>query len=125
MPALRLFLAIDIPLREKESITKTQNQFKNLGQKISLVRSNNIHLTLKFLGDTPLGQVADINKNVAKVVNSTPIFVVSLNGIEVFPNFKKPKVLWIGLKDPQKHLKALHEKITGKMMQLGFPKERG
>jgi 2'-5' RNA ligase len=125
MPALRLFLAIDIPLREKESITTIQNQFKNLGHKISLVRSNNIHLTLKFLGDTPLGQVADINKNVAKVVNSTPIFVVSLNGIEVFPNFKKPKVLWIGLKDPQKYLKALHEKINGKMMQLGFPKERG
>jgi 2'-5' RNA ligase len=125
MPALRLFLAIDIPLREKESITTIQNQFKNLGHKISLVRSNNIHLTLKFLGDTPLGQVADINKNVAKVVNSTPIFVVSLNGIEVFPNFKKPKVLWIGLKDPQEYLKALHKKINGKMMLLGFPNERG
>ena len=59
MPALRLFLAIDIPLREKESITTIQNQFKNLGHKISLVRSNNIHLALKFLGDTPLGQFAD------------------------------------------------------------------
>ena len=123
MSALRLFLAIDIPPRAREIITTVQNRFKTLGFKISLVRPGNIHLTLKFLGDTPLEQVANIKKSVSEAVDSISVFKVALDGVGVFPNFKKPRVLWIGLKDPHKHLKVLQENIDSKMMQLGFPRE--
>ena len=123
MSALRLFLAIDIPPRAREIVTTVQNRFKTLGFKISLVRPGNIHLTLKFLGDTPLEQVANIKKSVSEAVDSISVFKVALDGVGVFPNFKKPRVLWIGLKDPHKHLKVLQENIDSKMMQLGFPRE--
>ena len=123
MSALRLFLAIDIPPRAREIITTVQNRFKDLGFKISLVRTGNIHLTLKFLGDTPLEQITNIKKRVSEAVGSISVFKLALDGVGVFPNFKKPRILWIGLKDPHKHLKVLQENIDSKMMQLGFPKE--
>ena len=124
MSALRLFLAIDIPFRVRETITAIQNRLKTLGFKISLVRPGNIHLTLKFLGDIPLGQVANIKKSVSEAVDSISVFEVALDGVGVFPNLKKPRVLWVGLKDPHKHLNVLQENIDAKMMKLGFPGER-
>ena len=124
MSALRLFLAIDIPPRAREIVTTVQNRFKTLGFKISLVRPGNIHLTLKFLGDTPLEQVANIKKSVSEAVDSISVFEVALDGVGVFPNLKKPRVLWVGLKDPHKHLNVLQENIDAKMMKLGFPRER-
>ena len=93
MSALRLFLAIDIPPRAREIITTVQNRFKTLGFKISLVRPGNIHLTLKFLGGTPLEQVANIKKSVSEAVDSISVFKVALDGVGVFQNFKKPRVL--------------------------------
>ena len=124
MPALRLFLTIDIPPHARETVVSIQNRFKTLGFKISLVRPGNIHLTLKFLGDTPLEQVANIKKSVSEAVDSISVFEVALDGVGVFPNLKKPRVLWVGLKDPHKHLNVLQENIDAKMMKLGFPRER-
>ena len=124
MPALRLFLAIDIPPHARETVVSIQNRFKTLDLNASWVRPGNIHLTLKFLGDTPLEQVANIKKSVSEAVDSISVFEVALDGVGVFPNLKKPRVLWVGLKDPHKHLNVLQENIDAKMMKLGFPGER-
>ena len=88
------------------------------------MRPGSIHLTLKFLGDTPSERVADIRKSISEAVESSPIFKVALHGVSVCPNFKKPRVLWIGLKDPYNHMKILQEKIDAKMSQSGFQKGR-
>ena len=90
MPAQRLFLAIDIPPHAKEIIVSIQNRFKTLGVNASWVRPGNIHLTLKFLGDTPSERVTDIRKSVSEAVKSYPVFKVALDGISLFPNKKTP-----------------------------------
>ena len=93
MSALRLFLAIDIPPYARETIVSIQNRFKTLDLNASWVRSGNIHLTLKFLGDTPSERVAEIRENVSEAVESFPVFKVALDEAGVFPNFKKPRAL--------------------------------
>jgi len=124
MTALRLFLAIDIPPHARETIVSIQNRFKTLDLNASWVRPGNIHLTLKFLGDTPSERVAEIRENISEAVESFPVFKVALDEAGVFPNFKKPRVVWIYLKDPHNHLKILQGKIDAKMGQLGFPMEK-
>jgi len=119
MPALRLFLAIDIPPHARETVVSIQNRFKTLDLNASWVRPGNIHLTLKFLGDTPSERVVDIRKIVSEVVKPSPVFKVALDGAGVFPNYKNPRVLWINLKDPYNRLKILKEKIDAKMGQFG------
>lgn len=124
MSALRLFLAIDIPPQVRETIATIQNRFKTLGLKASWVRPDNIHLTLKFLGDTPRERVVNIKKCISESIASINIFKAALDKTGVFPNFKKPQVLWVGLKDPHNHLKILQENIDAKMVELGFPWEK-
>ncbi|KMP11257.1 hypothetical protein UZ36_05065 [Candidatus Nitromaritima sp. SCGC AAA799-C22] len=124
MDALRLFLAIDIPSSAREAITTLQNRFKTLGFKASWVRPENIHLTLKFLSNTPSAQVPDIKQAVARAANLSTGFTATLSGIGVFPNFKKPRVLWVGMNDPQNHLQALRELIERQMELIGFPREK-
>ena len=124
MPALRLFLAIDIPPHARETVVSIQNRFKTLDLNASWVRPGNIHLTLKFLGNTPSERVADISKSVSEAVESFPVFKVALGEAGVFPNFKKPHVLWIDLKDPYNQLKILQGKVDAKMEQLGFTRKK-
>ena len=125
MPALRLFLAVDIPPHARETVVSIQNRFKTLDLNASWVRPENIHLTLKFLGDTPSERVTGIRIRVSEAVKSYPVFKVALDGAIVFPNLKKPRFLWIDLKDPYNHLTILQEKIDAKMGQLGFPRGGG
>ena len=124
MPALRLFLTINIPPHARETVVSIQNRFKTLDLNASWVRPENIHLTLKFLGDTPSERVTGIRICVSETVKSYPVFKVALDGAIVFPNLKKPRFLWIDLKDPYNHLIILQEKIDAKMGQLGFPREK-
>ena len=124
MAALSLFLAIDIPPHARETVVSIQNRFKTLDLNASWVRPENIHLTLKFLGDTPSERVTGIRICVSEAVKSYPVFKVALGGAIVFPNLKKPRFLWIDLKDPYNHLTILQEKIDAKMGQLGFPREK-
>lgn len=123
MPVLRLFLAIDIPSHARETVVSIQNRFKTLGLNASWVQPENIHLTLKFLGDTPSELVTDIRKGVSEAVKPYPAFKIALDGVSVFQNLEKPRVLWIGLKDPYNYLKILQEKIDDKIGQLGFSRE--
>ena len=123
MSVLRLFLALDIPPRARETIVSIQNRFKTLDLHASWVRPGNIHLTLKFLGNTPSERIANIKKGVSEVAESTHVFKVGLDRLGVFPNFKNHRTLWIGLKNPHNNLKVVQENIDEKMEQLGFPKE--
>jgi len=124
MPALRLFLAIDIPPHARETVVSIQNRFKTLGLNASWVRSGNIHLTLKFLGNTPSERVAEIRESVSEVVEFFPVFKLALGEVDIFPNFKKPRVLWINLKDIFNRLKILQNEIDIKMGEIGFLKEK-
>ena len=124
MDALRLFLAIDIPPFAREKITGIQDRFKRLNLNIAWVKPANIHLTLKFLGSTSPRQVSAIKDRVSQAVSHTPRFPVSLGEVGVFPNLKNPRVLWVGLEDPQDRLTTVQKKIEEEMTQLGFPPEQ-
>jgi 2'-5' RNA ligase len=123
--AVRLFLAIDIPPRAREIITALRNRFKPLGFNASWVVPENVHLTLQFLGDTPPEQIPYIHQGVSAAVAPVPQFMVTLKEIGVFPKLKKPpRILWVGMEDPQNRLIELQENIVKQMEGIGFPKEK-
>ena len=89
MPALRLFLTIDIPPHARETVVSIQNRFKTLDLNASWVRPGNIHLTLKFLGDTPSEWVAEIRKIVPKAVELFPVFKVDSYKVYVIVSYSQ------------------------------------
>ena len=121
MPKFRGFIAIDIDSFPK--LVQFENEIRNLGANVKLVEPENIHITLKFLGDTNeeyADRIDEIMKDAVK--NSNP-FEIKLKGAGVFPNQNYIKVMWIGIENGEK-IGKIASKIDEKISELGFEKER-
>ncbi len=91
---MRCFIAVDLDASLKTKITAFQDQIKNLD--VKLVEKNNLHFTLKFLGDISDGTVEKVKEKLAEIASLTPSFSITLTGIGVFPNENFIRVVWIG-----------------------------
>ena len=124
MAALRTFIALDVPSAVLDTIIRIQHRFKSLGLHASWVKPANIHLTLKFLGNTDPDRIPGIqNKLIETLTSSTP-FQLSLDSVGVFPNTKNPRVLWVGLKDEEETLIRLQASVENALEGIGFLKEQ-
>jgi 2'-5' RNA ligase len=122
--ALRTFIAIDVPPAVLDTITRIQNRFKSLGLHASWVKPGNIHLTLKFLGDTDPDRIPGIQNKLTETLAPFTPFRLSLNSAGVFPDTKHPRVLWVGLKDEEGTLETLQTAIEKALESVGFPREQ-
>ena len=123
MSKFRGFIAIDIPSNKK--LLEMENEIKNTGADLKLVETENIHVTLKFLGDTDeekIDEIEEIIKNSVKDINA---FSIKLKGSGVFPNKNYMKVIWIGLENAEP-IGEIAKKIDKQLENLGFePEKRG
>jgi 2'-5' RNA ligase len=122
--ALRTFIAIDVPPAVLDTITRIQNRFKSLGLNASWVNPGNMHLTLKFLGETDPDRIPGIQNKLTEALAPFSPFRLSLDSAGVFPNTKHPRVLWVGLKDEEGTLETLQTAIEKALESAGFPREQ-
>jgi RNA 2',3'-cyclic 3'-phosphodiesterase len=122
--ALRTFIAIDVPPAVLDTITRIQNRFKSLGLHASWVKPGNIHLTLKFLGETDPDRISGIQNKLTETLASFAPFRLSLDSAGVFPDTQRPRVLWVGLKDECGELETLQSNIEKALESVGFPLEQ-
>lgn len=122
--ALRTFIAINVPPAVLDTIARIQNRFKSLGLHASWVKPGNIHLTLKFLGDTDPDRIPGIQITLTETLASLARFQLSLDSAGVFPDTNNPRVLWLGLKDREGALETLQTGIEKALEQIGFPREQ-
>ena len=119
----RAFIAIDLPASIRSSLADTQEILKSFGFRVKWVRPQNIHLTLKFLGNID----SDLTDKIIAAMNLTAkdYTGVSLSAKEigVFPNIRRPRVIWAGLSGQLETLKNLQQTLDGHLANLGFPKE--
>lgn len=125
MRTVRTFIAIELDAALKQDLRRVQRQLDGqlAPRSVRWVREQGIHLTLKFLGDTPLDQVDEIAAAVAgATVDVDPIDVV-VGGLGCFPNTRRPRVIWVGLKDPSGELLRLQDAVEVHVSPLGYPRE--
>jgi|SRR3989344_1389935 len=122
---MRLFIAIEIPKEIKDylcgiqqGIAKSNDSSKN---KIRLVNKDNMHLTLKFLGEVQPDKVEILNKSLKEIAFKP--FSVNLDSIRVFPSEDYIRVVWVGLK-PEEQVLELQKNIDENLKKL-FKKEKG
>lgn len=121
MAFIRTFIAVDIAstpamLEFSEAIRKT-------GADVKLVEPQNIHITLKFLGDTDEQLLPDIEEIIRDSVVGIQPFSISLQGTGVFPNRDYLKVIWVGLIAGEQ-METIGGRIEEGCAGLGFKKER-
>ncbi len=93
------------------------------GIHIKWVRPESIHLTLQFLGDVDQGVIPSIQRGIEKAVIGVPPFSLKVKGVGVFPNSKRPRILWMGLTGDTDELINLKTKISNELESIGFPIE--
>jgi len=119
-----LFLAIDVPNSVREKIIEAQRFYKTLNLDAAWAKPANMHLTVKFLGDTPADLIPAIKDRMTEIAKSTPPFSILLGKTGVFPNVSRPRVLWVGLEDREDHLNSLKIRVEKEMTSLGFPPDK-
>jgi RNA 2',3'-cyclic 3'-phosphodiesterase len=123
MTVIRTFIALEIPEATRIKLANLIAQLKKeIPSVVNWVNPQNIHLTLKFLGDTKIELTEQIKSIIQESSNTIPPFELSVSRMGSFPDIRHPRVIWIGLQTTVELIgfqKALDEKISN----LGFLKE--
>jgi len=121
---MRTFIAIGVPKNIKNQIAVYEELIKKEKTKISWVKPDNIHITLKFLGEVEENKISEIYEALKKCVSNQKPFDIEVMGTGGFPNLNRPRVIWVGLKKGSDELKNLAKSIDNELEKLGFRKEK-
>jgi 2'-5' RNA ligase len=121
MSVIRSFIAVDLPDSLNEALERASEQLQDLleGLPVRWVPVQNIHLTLKFLGDVSEKNIEMIQSIVQAEASQHRIFEISVGGFGVFPNLARPRVLWVGVEAPDE-LIHLQRRIDVESARLGY-----
>jgi len=120
---LRAFIAIELPQEIKDALAHIQEQLKISGADVKWVQPQNIHLTLKFLGeidDKKLEEIISILENATQ--NKNP-FSTRLSSLGAFPKINFPRVIWVGIDKGDAETKQIAEVLEEKIAKIGIPPE--
>lgn len=120
---MRLFVALDLPQSTKEKISKIQDELNKLNCDIKWVEKENLHLTLKFIGETGEEKLAGISSGIESSLAGTKKIDISFSTLGFLPDTKQPKVLFISLIKGSEALKKTAGLIETGLIPLGIPKE--
>jgi len=120
--SVRCFVAAKIDSNQK--IKSFIDELSRSDAKIKTVESKNLHITFKFLGDTPVDRIDDVVSALKKACQDVSSFELSVEGVGVFPKREYVKVVWIGLKKGEVKLKELASSIDEELQKIGFSAEK-
>ena len=120
---MRAFIAIEIPEVIKEGMARAQVRLKGAGVDAGWPRSEGIHLTLKFLGETSDERVPQIMQALALALGGTERFRLSPEGVGTFPNPAAARVVWVGITGDGGRLVALQAAVEKAMAGMGMERD--
>lgn len=122
---IRSFIAIELDQALLDGLINVQDELRanEWADDVRWVRPEGIHLTLQFLGDVPAGRIQAISDGMTKAVAGIPPFTITAEGLGVFPNWRRPRVIWVGVGGETTPLHRLQEQIEKAMAELGFEPE--
>jgi 2'-5' RNA ligase len=120
---IRSFLALDPPEEILREVGEVQNRLKKLIQgDVRWVRPEAIHLTLKFFGDIPECDVANISAVAGKAAAEVGPFDLAIGGAGVFPDPHRPRIIWLGMNGEVARLVTFQQGTEQSLQEIGFPR---
>jgi len=99
---MRSFIALEIPENVQRDVYLLNENIPSDSARIKWVKKENIHLTLLFLGEIVEDALPQIKESISTVAGKHNSFSMSLQNIGVFPNFRRPRVIWVGVSPESK-----------------------
>lgn len=121
---MRTFIAIELPEAVLDDLGALSKRLRASGAKASWVRCENMHLTLRFLGEIDDRAVARICEHLADGYRNVSPFELSVHGVGAFPNTRKPSVVWAGVGPVEPDLAAVQDLAETAAIAIGLPKEK-
>ncbi len=119
---MRLFVALEIPTAVRESLAALVNSFRAVSSQPRWVRPENLHVTLKFIGQWTSENLEVLRSALSAVHQDQPV-TLDFHGLGYFPNEKRPRVFWAGI-GASPNLITLASEIDHATEKLGIPREQ-
>ncbi len=120
---MRTFIATEIPEVQKKVIWEFVLSHKKNNLPVKWVAYENLHITLKFIGEIDERKLDSIKSALSTVSGKTKCFKMQLGNPGCFPNIRNPRVLWIGVSIGAEHLIKLADELENSLIQCGIKKE--
>ncbi len=126
MAGIRAFVAVELNDDARAFLRHLQPELERLAppDTVRWTRPESVHLTLQFLGDVAPGQVEAIAVALQGASQDTRAFEMELAGLGVFPNPKRPRIVWLGIQEPSGGLAGLQRRVGEALAPLGFEREK-
>lgn len=121
---MRTFIAIGLPLNLRRKLDRISQDLRRKCSGVKWVDPEKIHLTLKFLGNVEVEKLPRIKAVLDEVTRHHCPIKVEVGGLGCFPNLRRPRVIWVGIKNQEEKLGKLAKDIEDKLAELGFQPEK-
>ena len=121
----RVFIAIELPSNVRKSLRDHIDRLREALPDVhsSWSREQNLHLTLKFLGNTPVAKIEALSEAAQRGAGRLQPFDLIVGRCGAFPSRGQPRVLWIGIDDPTGELAGFHRALEDECVKAGFARE--
>jgi RNA 2',3'-cyclic 3'-phosphodiesterase len=119
---VRLFVALKIPFTVRENLAALIASLRGIAREPRWVRTENLHVTLKFLGQVAEDRLASVHAALVGI-HSLEAVTLEFRGLGFFPSGKHPRVFWAGI-EASANLKALAADIDSAMEKCGIAREK-
>ena len=125
MAVIRAFIALDLPPEVIQCLDDVSQQLREklIGAPVRWVPVENIHLTLKFLGDVSESNIDMLTDLLQSIVSNVKQFELSVGGLGAYPKPHRPRVIWVGVEAPP-DLMIAQRSVESEMSRLGYARER-
>jgi 2'-5' RNA ligase len=120
---MRLFVAVHLPQEIRDGLAAVQERLRRAQADVSWVKPANLHITLKFLGETEPKRLERIGPVLAEAARNMAPFSLTVAGVGTFGG-RIPRVVWAGAREGAAPLEALAGAVENGLARVGFPKER-
>lgn len=121
--AIRTFVAVETSEPVRRRAEELIGLLRAAGADVKWVERQNMHLTLKFLGDVPSAEAPQVCEAVQNAVAAAQPFEMRLSGAGAFPRPNRPRTVWLGVSEGEESLAALHKGVEKALQKLGYEKE--
>jgi 2'-5' RNA ligase len=121
---MRSFIAVKISPDQREKLADLIKNLKKSGAEVKWVKPENLHITLKFLGEVDEKGLPNIFDSLEKSLTNEQSFQFNLKGLGCFPNLHRPRVIWVGIERGADDLSRLAGMVDDCMLGFGFEKEK-
>ena len=121
---IRTFIGVELDQEVRQALNQIQEQLCDQALDIKWVETGNLHLTLKFLGETSPKKVKAIRENFPTFFKKLSSFEILLSILGAFPNVLKPRIIWAGVSQHTQKIVEVFNRLEKGLNILGLPKDQ-